>query len=138
MAEILLVEDNARDVEITLSNLRAGGITAAVQVVRDGEEALDYLNRREGFALRSTPQPTMLLLDIKMPKVNGLEVLKAMKSDHALSSIPVVLLSASREEHDMAAAFEWRAEGYLIKPASPQQLAAMLLLATGGANPKSR
>lgn len=138
MAEILLVEDNARDIEITLSNLRDSGIAASVHVVRDGEEALNYLYRRHEFALRSTAEPALLLLDIKMPKVNGLEVLKAVKSDSALRSIPVVLLTSSREEQDLAAAYEWRAEGYLIKPVRPQQLATMIATATGGAISASR
>ena len=132
MADILLVEDNARDIELTLASLRAGGIMSAVQVVRNGEEALDYLHRREGFALLSTDTPALLLLDIKLPKVTGLEVLKAMKSDPALRSIPVILLTSSREEQDLAAAFEWRAEGYLIKPAPVKQLVALITSATGG------
>lgn len=133
MAEILLVEDNARDIEITLSNLRDSGITASVHVVRDGEEALNYLYRRHEYALRSTAEPALVLLDIKMPKVNGLEVLRALKSDPALRSIPVILLTSSRQEQDLAAAYEFRAEGYLIKPVRPQQLAATIAAATGGA-----
>lgn len=138
MAEILLIEDNARDIEITLTNLRESGIDASVHVVRDGEEALNYLYRRHEFALRSTAEPALLLLDIKMPKVNGLEVLRAVKSDPALRSIPVVLLTSSRQEQDLAAAYEWSAEGYLIKPVRPQQLAAMIAAATGGAISVSR
>ncbi|HXI11612.1 MAG TPA: response regulator [Thermoanaerobaculia bacterium] len=81
MAKILLVEDSARDVEITLANLRNSGVDASIQVVRDGEQALDYLDRRKELALRSEERPDVLLLDIKMPKVSGLQVLRAMKSD---------------------------------------------------------
>jgi len=138
MAKILLVEDNARDVEITLANLRNSGVDASVQVVRDGEQALDYLHRRKEFALRSAEGPDVLLLDVKMPKVSGLEVLRAMKSDPVLRNIPVILLTSSREEQDLAAAYQWGAEGYLIKPVRPEQLAATIAAVTGGAISASR
>lgn len=133
MANILLVEDNARDIEITLANLRNSGLDASIQVVRDGEQALDYLHRRKEFAMRSAQEPDVLLLDIKMPKVSGLEVLKAMNSDAVLRNVPVILLTASREEQDLATAYQWQAEGYLIKPARPEQLAATITAVTGGA-----
>lgn len=131
MTEILLVEDNARDIEITLASLRSSGLPAEVHVLRDGEEALNYLYRRGLFAL--SPTPAVVLLDIKMPKVSGLEVLKTLKSDPVLRSLPVILLTASRAEQDLAAAYEWRADGYLIKPARPEQLATTIEAATGGA-----
>lgn len=132
MAEILLAEDNTRDVEIALANLREGGITASVQVVRDGEAALNYLYRRDEFALRTSANPAVLLLDIKMPKVNGLEVLKTVKTDAALRGIPVILLTSSREERDLAAGFEWQANGYLIKPVRAELLAKTIIAAAEG------
>src|SRR5690606_6407072 len=94
---ILLVEDDARDVELTLAALTEGNLLNEVIVTRDGEEALDYLRRTGRFAGRPEGHPAVVLLDIKLPKVDGLEVLQQIKSDPALRSIPVVMLTSSRE-----------------------------------------
>ena len=134
---VLLAEDNPRDVEITLALFEQAGIDAVVDVVRDGEEALDYLNRRGAHRLRG-PDPSIVLLDLKMPKVNGLEVLRVIRSDPSLRSLPVVLLTSSRQEHDLGRAFELQADGYLIKPAQPKQLAAALASAVEAAAARSR
>src|SRR4051812_14854267 len=96
---ILLAEDNANDVELTLAAFRTNRVVNEIVVTRDGSEALDYLYRRGRFAARSEDKPGLILLDLKMPKVDGIEVLKEVKSDAALRSIPVVILTSSREEH---------------------------------------
>lgn len=121
---ILLVEDSPKDVEIISSLLNEVASDSEVVVMSDGEAALDHL--------RSAPPPVLILLDIKMPKVNGLEVLKAVKSDPKLQAVPVVLLSSSRAEQDLATAYEHRADGYLIKPVRAQQLASAITSASHG------
>jgi CheY-like chemotaxis protein len=133
---VLLAEDNPRDVEITLSVLEEAGVRAQVDVVRDGEEAIDYLLRRAAFRMRG-PDPSIVLLDIKMPKVNGLDVLRVIRADPALRPLPVVLLTSSRQEQDLAIAHELKADGYLIKPAQPQKLASTLTSAIEAAGARS-
>jgi CheY-like chemotaxis protein len=123
---VLLVDDSPKDVEIISSLLEELSADDGLVVLNDGEAALNYLYRRFEYSLRSSPQPYLILLDIKMPKVSGLEVLKAMKSDANLESIPVVLVSSSRAEKDLAMAFEYQANGYVIKPIRVQQLAAAI------------
>src|SRR5687767_10735322 len=98
---ILLAEDNANDVELTLAALQENHVANDVVVVRDGAEALDYLRRRGAFAERPPDTPALILLDLKMPKVDGIEVLKQVKADPALRNIPVVMLTSSREEQDL-------------------------------------
>jgi CheY-like chemotaxis protein len=115
-ARILLVEDSAQDVELTLNALAEHNITNLVAVARDGAEALDYLYRRDKFADRENGNPVLLLLDLKMPKVDGLEVLRTVKSDPRLRTIPVVVLTSSREEQDVVRSYELGVNAYVVKP----------------------
>src|SRR3977135_1275467 len=100
LGRILMVEDDAKDVELTLTALEDYNLANEVVVARDGEEALDYLYCRGNFATRSADNPAVLLLDLKLPKVDGLEVLQQIKSDEQLRMIPVVVLTSSHEEKD--------------------------------------
>lgn len=115
-ARILLAEDSAQDVELTLNALAEHHIGNSVAVARDGAEALDYLYQRGRFAGREQGQPVLLLLDLKMPKVDGLEVLQTVKSDPRLRSIPVVVLTSSREEQDVVRSYELGVNAYVVKP----------------------
>src|SRR5260221_2951154 len=103
---ILFAEDNAHDVELTLSAFVDHHLANEVVVVRDGAEALDYLFGRGKFKLRPAGNPAVILLDLKMPKVDGLEVLRIIKQDEALRSIPVVMLTSSREVQDLARSYQ--------------------------------
>ena len=116
LGRILLVEDDPKDVELTLTALEEYHLANEVVVTRDGEEALDYLYRRSTFAARSNDNPAVLLLDLKLPKVDGLEVLQQIKSDHQLRMIPVVVLTSSREERDMIASYRLGVNAYVVKP----------------------
>lgn len=113
---ILLVEDNRQDVELTLAALAEQNLAVEVAVVEDGVEALEYLQRRGKFADRPGGNPAVVLLDIKMPRLNGLEVLERMKADSALNTIPVVMLTSSREESDLARAYRLGVNAYVVKP----------------------
>ena len=113
---IVLAEDNENDVELTLSALRENHIANEIVVVRDGAEALDFLYRRNGFAARSELAPGLILLDLKMPKVDGIEVLRQIKADPVLKSIPVVMLTSSREEQDLVRTYELGVNAYVVKP----------------------
>lgn len=113
---ILLVEDDPKDVELTLTTLEEYNLANEVVVTPDGEEALDYLYRRGTFATRSNGNPAVLLLDLKLPKVDGLEVLQQVKSDEKLRMIPVVVLTSSREESDMVASYALGVNAYVVKP----------------------
>jgi CheY-like chemotaxis protein len=113
---ILLAEDNANDVELTMTALRENNIANEMVVVRDGAEALDYLYKRNGFADRKGHNPALLLLDLKMPKVDGIEVLRQVKSDPALKTIPVVVLTSSREEQDLLQTYDLGVNAYVVKP----------------------
>jgi CheY-like chemotaxis protein len=113
---ILLAEDNANDVELTLAALRGNGVANEVVVVRDGAAALDYLYRRRQFADRSPDNPALILLDLKMPKVDGIEVLQQVKGDPALRIIPVVVLTSSREESDLVRTYDLGVNAYVVKP----------------------
>jgi CheY-like chemotaxis protein len=106
----LYVEDDERDVELTLRALEQHRLANAVTVARDGEEALDFLYRRRGFQSRSGSDPVLVLLDLKMPKVDGFEVLRRIKSDERFKTIPVVVLTSSREESDLIASYRARVE----------------------------
>src|SRR5215213_2736335 len=99
--KILLVEDDPYDVELTLSALTENHLTNEIAVARDGAEALDYLYRREAYQLREAGNPVVVLLDLKLPKVDGLEVLKQLKADPDLKTVPVMVLTSSREEQDL-------------------------------------
>ena len=118
---ILLAEDSPHDVELTLIALKQSKLSNEVVVVRDGVEALDYLYRRGKFQGRNEEHPVLLILDLKMPKVDGLEVLKQMKSDDALKAIPVVMLTSSREKADVAKSYQLGANAYVVKPIGFQQ-----------------
>jgi CheY-like chemotaxis protein len=113
---ILYVEDDERDVELTLSALEEHHLVNAVTVVHDGEQALDFLYRRGAFEGRPTEDPVLVLLDLKMPKVDGFEVLRAIKSDERLKSIPVVVLTSSREERDLVSSYALGVNAYVVKP----------------------
>ena len=115
--EILLVEDNPNDVELTLRTLKKHAVSNNIQVVRDGAEALDFLFRTGAYAGRSEDgQPNLILLDLKLPKIDGLEVLKRIKNDERTRSIPVVILTSSREERDVAEGYRYGTNSYVVKP----------------------
>jgi CheY-like chemotaxis protein len=113
---ILLAEDSANDIELTLAALSEHRLANQIDVVRDGADALDYLYRRGAYANRTGGHPAVVLLDLKMPKVNGLEVLRAIKSDPAMHSIPVVMLTSSREEGDLIRSYQLGVNAYVVKP----------------------
>src|SRR6202142_295217 len=116
LGRILLVEDDPKDVELTLTALEEYNLANEVVVAHDGEEALDYLYCRGKFESRSSDNPAVLLLDLKLPKINGLEVLQQIKSDEKLKMIPVVVLTSSREESDMVASYKHGVNAYVVKP----------------------
>jgi two-component system response regulator len=120
--EILLVEDNPNDEELTLHAFRKYHLTNRLQVVRDGEEALDFIFARGAFSNRNIQNgPKVVLLDIKLPKVDGLEVLRQIKEDERTRKIPVVLLTSSREERDILAGYSNGANSYIVKPVDFEQ-----------------
>lgn len=116
--KILLAEDDPKDVELTLEALGEFHLANDVYVVHDGEEALDYLYCRNQYKERSCENPAVVLLDLKMPKVDGLEVLKQIKSDPDLKIIPVVILTSSKMESDLIASYENGVNAYVVKPVS--------------------
>jgi CheY-like chemotaxis protein len=116
IGRILMVEDDPSDVELTLTALGEYNLANEVVVARDGEEALDYLYRRGSFKERANESPAVLLLDLKLPKIDGLEVLQQIKSDENLKMIPVVVLTSSREEKDMVASYKYGVNAYVVKP----------------------
>ena len=113
---ILLVEDNPNDLELTLVALERSQLANEVIVLRDGAEALDYLFRRNQYQDRVAGNPAVLLLDLKLPKLDGLEVLKAIRESDDLRSIPVVMLTSSREEPDLQRAYSLGVNAYVVKP----------------------
>jgi CheY-like chemotaxis protein len=113
---ILLVEDNELDVELTLEAFKENNMADLVFVVRDGNEALDYLYRRGLFSDRAEGVPILVLLDIKMPKVGGLEVLRQIKQDPLLKVIPVVMLTTSKDEHDLMESYKLGVNASVVKP----------------------
>jgi DNA-binding response OmpR family regulator len=116
LGRILLVEDDPKDVELTLSALGEYNLANDVFVASDGEQALDYLYQRGNFAQRGPNYPAVILLDLKLPKVDGLEVLKQIKSDEKMKMIPVVVLTSSAEEKDMVASYKLGVNAYVVKP----------------------
>jgi CheY-like chemotaxis protein len=116
LGRILLVEDDPKDVELTLTALEEYNLANEVFVVGDGVDALDYLHCRGAFATRARENPAVLLLDLKLPRVDGLEVLRAIKSDDKLKVIPVVVLTSSREEKDVVASYQLGVNAYVVKP----------------------
>ncbi|UXY15383.1 response regulator [Chitiniphilus purpureus] len=113
---ILLVEDNPNDLELTLVALERSQLANEVIVVRDGAEAVDYLFRRGLYAARPDGNPAVILLDLKLPKLNGLEVLKIVRDAEELRSVPTVMLTSSREEPDLASAYQLGVNAYVVKP----------------------
>ena len=116
LGRILIVEDDPNDVELTLTALADYNLANEVVVTRDGQQALDYLYCRGEFSARSTDNPAVMLLDLKLPKVDGLEVLQQIKADEQLRFIPVVVLTSSREERDLIASYKLGVNAYVVKP----------------------
>jgi CheY-like chemotaxis protein len=114
--EILLVDDDPNDIELVLIALREHNLANKIVVAQDGTEALDYLYRRGQFSDRTSGNPVTVLLDLKMPKVDGLEVLRQIKNDPALETIPVVMLTSSRHEQDMVKSYKLGVNAYVVKP----------------------
>jgi len=118
---ILLVEDSLKDIELVLAALKKNNFANEVVVARDGAEALDYLYRRGKFQSQAGGLPIVMLLDLKMPKVDGLEVLRQIKGDEALKLLPVVMLTSSREEEDLVKSYRLGVNAYVVKPVGFQQ-----------------
>jgi CheY-like chemotaxis protein len=118
---ILLAEDSEKDIELTLAALDEYHLANEVEVVRDGEEALDYLHSRGKFAGRPSGLPVVMLLDLKMPKLDGLEVLKQIKTDPNLQRLPVVMVTSSREEQDLLRSYQLGVNAYVVKPVDFQK-----------------
>jgi CheY-like chemotaxis protein len=116
LGRILMVEDDPRDVELTLTALEDYKLANEAVVCRDGQEALDYLYSRGTFSHRVNENPAVILLDLKLPKVDGLEVLQQIKSDERLRMIPVVMLTSSHEEKDMMRSYKLGVNAYVVKP----------------------
>ena len=121
LRRILIVEDDPRDVELTLTALDEHKLANEVVITRDGKEALDYLYCREQFASRPEENPAVILLDLKLPKVDGLEVLQQIRSDERLKMIPVVVLTSSHEEKDLLATYQLGVNAYVVKPVDFQE-----------------
>jgi len=113
---ILLVEDSPRDAELILDALAGRQVANEILHLRDGAEALDYLYRRGPFANRPGGHPGLILLDLKLPKVDGLEVLRQIKGDAELKMIPVVMMTSSREEQDLLQSYQLGVNAYVVKP----------------------
>jgi len=113
---ILLAEDDPKDIELTLDALGEHNLANDVQVVRDGVEALDYLYRMSEFTDRKDENPVLILLDLKMPRMGGIEVLRQLKSDETMRAIPVVILTSSRESQDLETCYQLGVNAYVVKP----------------------
>lgn len=116
LVEILYVEDNARDAELTIRALKKGGLANALLWVKDGQQALDYLFRQGDYAQRGDTVPRLVLLDLKMPRVDGIEVLRAIRADERTKRIPVVVMTSSQEESDVAKTYDLGVNSYVVKP----------------------
>jgi CheY-like chemotaxis protein len=123
---ILLVEDDKRDLELTLIALERSQLANEVVVLRDGAQALDYLRREGGHAGRELGNPAVILLDLKLPKLNGLEVLKEVRDDPQLRSVPVVMLTSSQEESDVVRSYELGVNAYVVKPVIFEQFVSAI------------
>ncbi len=119
--EILLVEDNPNDAELTLDALREYKLTNRIHVARDGMEALDFIFCRGEYAQRSNRNPRLILLDLKLPKISGLEVLQQIRADACTRMIPIVILTSSQEERDIAASYGLGVNSYIVKPVDFEQ-----------------
>jgi CheY-like chemotaxis protein len=126
LKRILLAEDSERDAELTLAALGENNLANEVVVVRDGAEALDYLYHRSKFDGHANGLPVVVLLDLKMPKVDGLEVLRQMKTDSVLKHVPVVMITSSREEQDLVRSYQLGVNAYVVKPVDFQQFVASI------------
>lgn len=113
---ILVVEDNENDLELTVDALGEHNLANYIDTARDGEEALDYLFRRGKFAPRPNGNPVVILLDLKLPKISGIEVLKELKANPGLKTIPVVVLTSSKEESDILSTYQLGVNAYVVKP----------------------
>jgi CheY-like chemotaxis protein len=131
LRHILLAEDNANDVELTLAALKTNRVLNEVAVTRDGADTLDYLWRRNKYANRSGGNPVLMLLDLKMPKVDGLEVLRQVKSDAQFKLIPTVVLTSSREEQDVVRSYDLGVNAYVVKPVDFQDFVEAVKLLGG-------
>jgi two-component system response regulator len=118
---ILLVEDSLADAEMTIDALREARIANPIVHVEDGVDALDFLHARNAFAGRRDGNPVVVLLDIKMPRMDGIEVLREIRTNEATRAIPVVILSSSREERDLAASWDLGVNAYVVKPVDARQ-----------------
>lgn len=116
LRSILLAEDNPKDIELTLEALGENNLANQVTVVRDGVEAMEYLRREGPYSNRKPGNPAVVLLDIKMPRMDGIEVLRVIRKDPALKRIPVVILTSSREEQDLFDTYDLGANAYVVKP----------------------
>jgi two-component system response regulator len=114
--EILLVEDSSLDAELMIRAMKGGGLANRLLWVKDGQEALDFLFRQGEFASREDSVPRLVLLDLKMPRVDGIEVLKAIKADEKTKRIPVVIMTSSQEERDVAQSYDLGVNSYVVKP----------------------
>ena len=123
--EILLVEDNALDAELTVRALKNGGLANKLLWVHDGQEALDFLFRDGDYATREDTVPRLVLLDLKMPKLDGMEVLKAVKANEKTRRIPVVVMTSSQEEKDVAQTYDMGVNSYVVKPVDFTALAEL-------------
>ena len=119
--EILLIEDNPNDVELALDALRDAKLANSIQVVRDGAEALDFIFRTGAYANRPNRLPKLVLLDLKLPKVSGLEVLARVRADPSTRVLPVVILTSSREEKDIVESYNLQVNSYIVKPVDFEQ-----------------
>jgi CheY-like chemotaxis protein len=113
---ILIVDDSPKDVELTIAALAERNLDNVVDIAEDGVEALDYLYRRDKFASRENGNPSVILLDIKMPRMNGIEVLKHIRSESKFKFIPVIMVTSSREERDLVESYKLGANSYVVKP----------------------
>jgi CheY-like chemotaxis protein len=123
---ILLVEDDPRDLELTLLALERSQLANEVIVLRDGAQALEYLGREGEYAGRDEGNPAVILLDLKLPKVNGLEVLEAVRANPLLRSVPVVMLTSSQEETDLMRSYELGVNAYVVKPVEFKQFVSAI------------
>jgi CheY-like chemotaxis protein len=121
--EILLVEDNENDAELTMRALKKRRLANRITWVKDGQEALDYLFREGPYQGREETKPRLVLLDLKMPRVDGIEVLRAIKRDERTKRIPVVIMTSSEEERDIAASYDLGVNSYVVKPVDFDALA---------------
>ena len=124
LKRILYAEDSAADVELTMAALEEHHLANEVVTVNDGVEALDYLYRRGAFASREAGNPAVVLLDLKMPRMDGLEVLRQVKGDPDLRTIPVVIMTSSREERDLVESYRLGVNAYVVKPVDFEQFVA--------------